>query len=87
MTRETASPAAELRGQPGQRGARGTHLQGRRRLIPREEDTPQATDLERSWQGVLPAAALQGAVLATVKAAEGGSAQGDRQLTRSSPDG
>ena len=75
MRRETALPAAEPRGQPGHRGARGTRVQGRRRLIAREEDNPQATDLGRSWKGVLPAAAPQGAVLAAVKAAaERGSA-------------
>ncbi|KAA6213908.1 DUF4235 domain-containing protein [Streptomyces albofaciens JCM 4342] len=39
------------------------------KLVGREEDAPKATDEERSWREVLPAAALQGATLAVVKAA------------------
>ena len=39
------------------------------KLIAREDEAPEATDPERSWREVLPAAALQGAVFATVKAA------------------
>jgi len=55
---------------------------------PREDDAPQATDPQRSWKEILPAAALQGAVFAAVKAAvERGTAQGSRKLARSNPDG
>jgi hypothetical protein len=58
------------------------------KLIAREEDAPQATDPRRSWKEVLPAAALQGAVFATVKAAvERGAVQSGRKLTGSKPDG
>jgi hypothetical protein len=54
---------------------------------PREDDAPQATDPQRSGKEILPAAALQGTVFATVKAvAERGTAQGSRKLARSSPD-
>jgi hypothetical protein len=58
------------------------------KLIAREQDAPQATDPQRSWKEILPAAALQGAVFATVKATvERGAAQSGRKLTGSSPDG
>ncbi len=58
------------------------------KLIAREEEAPEATDPQRSWKEVLPAAALQGAVFATVKAAvERGAMQGGRKLTGSSPNG
>jgi Protein of unknown function (DUF4235) len=47
-----------------------------------EEDAPQATEREHSWAEVLPAAALQGAVFAFVKAAvDRGGAQGSEKLT------
>ena len=73
--------------QPGQRGAGRSHVQGVWKLIAREDDAPQATDPQRSWKEILPAAALQGAVFAAVKAAvERGTAQGSRKLARSSPD-
>ncbi|MEU4201668.1 DUF4235 domain-containing protein [Streptomyces sp. NPDC045470] len=39
------------------------------KLVGGEEDAPNATDEERRWREVLPAAALQGATLAVVKAA------------------
>ncbi|MGW7550265.1 DUF4235 domain-containing protein [Streptomyces rimosus] len=39
------------------------------KLAGHEEDAPKATDEERRWREVLPAAALQGATLAVVKAA------------------
>jgi hypothetical protein len=47
-----------------------------------EEDAPKATEDERSWGEVLPAAALQGATFALVKAAvDRGGAEGFRKLT------
>jgi hypothetical protein len=56
------------------------------KLIAREEDAPDATDPQRSWKEILPAAALQGAIFATVKAAvERGAMQGGRRLTGSNP--
>jgi hypothetical protein len=47
-----------------------------------EDDAPNATDEERTWQEVLLAAAVQGAVFATVKAAvDRGGATATRSLT------
>ena len=47
-----------------------------------EDDAPQATEREHSWAEVLPAAALQGAVFAFVKAAvDRGGAKGFEKLT------
>ena len=52
------------------------------KLIADEEDAPKATEGERSWAEVLPAAALQGAIFALVKAAvDRGGAIGFRKLT------
>jgi hypothetical protein len=66
----------------------GAMFKGLWKLIAREEDAPDATDPQRSWKEVLPAAALQGAVFATVKAAvERGAMQGGRKLTGSKPGG
>ncbi|HEY2272485.1 MAG TPA: DUF4235 domain-containing protein [Jatrophihabitantaceae bacterium] len=39
------------------------------RAIAGEEDTPNATDKERGWGEIISAAALQGALFGTVKAA------------------
>ncbi|MER5812563.1 DUF4235 domain-containing protein [Streptomyces sp. NPDC002033] len=39
------------------------------KIVEGEGDAPNATDEERSWQEVLIAAALQGAIFAVVKAA------------------
>jgi hypothetical protein len=51
-----------------------------------EEDAPSATDEERRWREVLPAAALQGAIFAVVKAAvDRGGATGVRRLTGTWP--
>ncbi|MFI9583577.1 DUF4235 domain-containing protein [Streptomyces sp. NPDC052236] len=51
-----------------------------------EEEAPSATDEERSWREVLPAAALQGAIFAVVKAAvDRGGAAGVRRLTGTWP--
>src|SRR5262245_11196368 len=56
-------------------------------LVAREEEAPEATDPHRSWKEILPAAALHGAVFATVRAAvERAAVQSGRKLTRSSPD-
>ena len=38
------------------------------RIVAGEDDTPNATDEERSWAEILTAAALQGAIFALVKA-------------------
>lgn len=52
------------------------------KLIAGDEDAPKATEDARSWGEVLPAAALQGAVFAFVKAAvDRGGAEGFRKLT------
>jgi predicted metal-dependent enzyme (double-stranded beta helix superfamily) len=52
------------------------------KLIADEEDAPKATEDARSWGEVLPAAALQGAIFALVKAAvDRGGAEGFRKLT------
>jgi hypothetical protein len=62
----------------------GAIFKGLWKLIAREEDAPDASDPQRSWKEVLPAAALQGAVFATVKAAvERGTMQSGRKLTGS----
>jgi predicted metal-dependent enzyme (double-stranded beta helix superfamily) len=52
------------------------------KLAAREDDAPKATDARRGWGAVLPAAALQGAVYAVVKAAaDRSAAEGTRKLT------
>ncbi len=52
------------------------------KLIADEEDAPKATEDARGWGEVLPAAALQGAIFALVKAAvDRGGAEGFRKLT------
>jgi Protein of unknown function (DUF4235) len=64
----------------------GAVFKGMWKLIAREEDAPDATDPQRSWKEVLPAAALQGAIFATVKAAvERGAVQGGRKVAGSRP--
>jgi hypothetical protein len=64
----------------------GAVFKGMWKLIAREEDAPDATDMQRSWKEVLPAAALQGAVFATVKAAvERGAVQGGRKVAGPKP--
>jgi hypothetical protein len=66
----------------------GAMFKGMWKLVAREEDAPDATDMQRSWKEVLPAAALQGAIFATVKAAvERGAVQSGRKLTGSKPGG
>jgi hypothetical protein len=52
------------------------------KLAAREDDAPKATDARRGWREILPAAALQGAIYALVKAVIGrGTAEGTRKLT------
>jgi Protein of unknown function (DUF4235) len=52
------------------------------KLAAREDDAPKATDAERGWLEILPAAALQGAVYAVVKAViDRGAAAGTHRLT------
>lgn len=52
------------------------------KLAAREDDAPKATDARRGWREILPAAALQGAIYALVKAVIGrGIAEGTRKLT------
>ena len=52
------------------------------KLVAGEEDAPQAREREHSWGEVLPAAALQGAIFALVKAAiDRGGARGFEKLT------
>jgi hypothetical protein len=52
------------------------------KLAAREDDAPKATDARRRWREILPAAALQGAIYALVKAAvDRGAAEGTRKLT------
>jgi hypothetical protein len=64
----------------------GAMFKGVWKLIAHEEDAPDATDPQRSWKEVLPAAALQGAIFATVKAAvERGAVQGGRKMAGSEP--
>jgi Protein of unknown function (DUF4235) len=66
----------------------GAMFKGMWKLIAREEDAPDATDMRRSWKEVLPAAALQGAIFVTVKAAvERGAMQSGRKLSGSKPGG
>lgn len=56
------------------------------KLVTGEEDAPDATDEEREWKQILPAAAAQGAILALVKALlHRSAAKGVRRLTGSWP--
>jgi hypothetical protein len=51
-----------------------------------EDDTPNATDEERSWGEILAAAAIQGAIFALVKAAvDRGSAEGVKKISGAWP--
>jgi predicted metal-dependent enzyme (double-stranded beta helix superfamily) len=52
------------------------------KLAAHEDETPEATDAQRSWGEVLIAATLQGAIFALVKAAtDRGAAVATRRLT------
>ncbi|MDX3539140.1 DUF4235 domain-containing protein [Streptomyces sp. MB09-01] len=56
------------------------------KMIGHEEDAPDATDEDRSWQEILFAAALQGAIFALVKAAvDRAGATATRRLTGTWP--
>lgn len=57
------------------------------KLIAREDEAPEAADPQRNWKEVLPAAALQGALFAVVKAAvQRGAMQSRRKLAESRAD-
>jgi len=52
------------------------------KLAAGEDDTPNATDADRSWREILIAATLQGAIFGLVKAAvDRGAAEGTRKVT------
>jgi hypothetical protein len=52
-----------------------------------DDDAPNATDEERGWGEIIAAAALQGAIFATVKAlVDRGGAAGVRKITGEWPD-
>ncbi|MEU3726987.1 DUF4235 domain-containing protein [Streptomyces sp. NPDC031705] len=56
------------------------------KMIGHDDDAPDATDEDRTWQEILLAAALQGAVFAVVKAAvDRGGAVATRRLTGTWP--
>lgn len=56
------------------------------KVLGHDEDAPDATDEERTWSEVVLAAALQGAIFATVKAAvDRGGATATRRLTGTWP--
>jgi Protein of unknown function (DUF4235) len=56
------------------------------KVVGREPEAPHATDEERRWAEVLPAAALQGAIFAVVKAAvDRSGAAGVRRVTGTWP--
>ena len=58
------------------------------KLVSGEEEAPEATDPERTWNEILLAAALHGAVFAAVRAAiDRGAAQSARKLMQSGSDG
>jgi predicted metal-dependent enzyme (double-stranded beta helix superfamily) len=52
------------------------------KIAAREDDAPKATDARRGWREILPAAALQGAIFALVKAAvDRAAAEATRKVT------
>jgi predicted metal-dependent enzyme (double-stranded beta helix superfamily) len=56
------------------------------KLAAGEDDTPDATDADRSWREILIAAALQGAIFAVVKATiDRTAAEGTQKLTGTWP--
>ena len=64
------------------RTARGHLFKQVWKRVSDEEDAPKATESEYGWSEVLPAAAIQGAIFALVKAAvDRGGAIGFRKLT------
>ncbi|MFB9697669.1 DUF4235 domain-containing protein [Amorphoplanes digitatis] len=57
------------------------------RLASGDDDAPNATDEDRGWGEIIAAAALQGAIFATVKAlVDRGGAAGIRRITGEWPD-
>lgn len=57
------------------------------KLASGDDDAPNATDEERGWGEIIAAAALQGAIFATVKAlVDRGGATGVRKITGTWPD-
>ncbi|BCJ55640.1 membrane protein [Actinoplanes sp. NBRC 14428] len=57
------------------------------KLASGDDDAPNATDEDRGWGEVIAAAALQGAIFATVKAlVDRGGAAGVRKITGTWPD-
>ncbi|MBD3933919.1 DUF4235 domain-containing protein [Streptomyces chumphonensis] len=53
------------------------------KVVAHQEDTPDATDIERSWREVLLAAAVHGAIFAVVKAVlQRGGVLGARRVRR-----
>jgi uncharacterized protein DUF4235 len=57
-----------------------------RQLTARQDEAPKATDAARGWHEILIAAALQGAIFATVKAAvDRAAAHGTHSLTGTWP--
>lgn len=56
------------------------------KAVAKQEEAPLATDEDRGWREVLPAAILKGAIVALVKAIVGrGGAAGVRRLTGTWP--
>ena len=56
------------------------------KLVAGEDDAPDATDADRGWREILAAAALQGAIVAVVRAViNRGAAQGTQKLTGTWP--
>jgi hypothetical protein len=52
------------------------------KITAQEDDAPKATDAQRGWREILPAAALQGAIFALVKAAvDRAAAEATRKVT------
>ncbi|GGQ54070.1 DUF4235 domain-containing protein [Couchioplanes azureus] len=57
------------------------------KLASGDDDAPNATDEDRGWGEIIAAAALQGAIFATVKAlVDRGGAAGVRKITGTWPD-
>jgi Protein of unknown function (DUF4235) len=56
------------------------------KLVPGEEDAPNATDADRGWREILIAAALQGAIFGVIKAAiDRSAAEGTHKVTGTWP--
>ena len=58
------------------------------KLVAGEDDAPDPTDADRAWREILAAAALQGAIVAVIRAAVNrGAAHGTQKLTGTWPGG